>query len=220
VVISFREREKSRLGFRGSAGEAWQLAVMVAHEVGTPPGLFTFAERGQTPDPGVSLSPLGQVAEDFALRWRSVGRMRCGRTCLFPHHVTETRGRPTHGLARNTRTVCRSAIGGTGTLGLACCQQHVLRDCRCCELLRRFGSILEKRSLDVGRAPEEVSAACDSADRCDEQNRFDERREERTTAKLYGAMIRIVVMHCETTECAACGDPISALSHGHRLLIC
>jgi len=49
------------LGFRGSAGEAWQLAVMVAHEVGTPPGLFTFAERGQTPDPGVSLSPLGQV---------------------------------------------------------------------------------------------------------------------------------------------------------------
>ena len=49
------------LGFRGSAGEAWQLAVMVAHEVGTPPGGFTFAERGQTPGPGVSLSPLGQV---------------------------------------------------------------------------------------------------------------------------------------------------------------
>ena len=51
------------LGFRGSAGEVWQLAVMVAHEIGTQPGAFTFVERGQTPSPGVLLSPLGQVDE-------------------------------------------------------------------------------------------------------------------------------------------------------------
>lgn len=51
------------LGFRGLAGEALQLAVMVAHDADTAPGALTFAARGQTPAAGTSLSPLGRVGE-------------------------------------------------------------------------------------------------------------------------------------------------------------